>query len=36
MKGWTVPEKLELIRKGRGIAKKFGIPEKTGILSGDG
>ena len=32
--GWTVPEKLELIRKGREIAKKFGIPEKTGILSG--
>jgi putative methanogen marker protein 4 len=32
--GWTVPEKLELIKKGREIAKKFGIPEKTGILSG--
>jgi putative methanogen marker protein 4 len=32
--GWTVPEKLELIRKGQEIAKKFGLPEKTGILSG--
>jgi putative methanogen marker protein 4 len=32
--GWTVPEKLELIRKGKVIAKKFGLPEKTGILSG--
>jgi len=32
--GWTVPEKLELIRKGKIIAKKFGLPEKTGILSG--
>ena len=32
--GWTVPEKLELIKKGKVIAKKFGLPEKTGILSG--
>lgn len=32
--GWTVPEKLELIKKGRIIAKKFSLPEKTGILSG--
>ncbi|RPI39346.1 MAG: phosphotransacetylase [Methanoregulaceae archaeon] len=32
--GWTVAEKLELIKKGRIIAKKFGLPEKTGILSG--
>lgn len=32
--GWTVAEKLELIQKGRIIAKKFGLPEKTGILSG--
>lgn len=32
--GWTVPEKLELIKKGKIIAKKFGLPEKTGILSG--
>ncbi|MFA4876713.1 MAG: methanogenesis marker protein Mmp4/MtxX [Methanoregula sp.] len=32
--GWTVPEKVELIRKGRVIAKKFGLPEKTGVLSG--
>ena len=31
--GWTVPEKLELIKKGRVIAKKFGLP-KNGILSG--
>lgn len=32
--GWTVEEKLELIKKGRVIAKKFGLPEKVGILSG--
>jgi putative methanogen marker protein 4 len=32
--GWTVPEKLELIRKGRIIAKRFGLPEKVGVLSG--
>jgi len=32
--GWTVPEKVELIRKGRIIAKKFGLPEKVGVLSG--
>jgi putative methanogen marker protein 4 len=32
--GWTVAEKLELIKKGRIIAKKFGLPEKTGVLSG--
>jgi putative methanogen marker protein 4 len=32
--GWTVPEKLELIRKGKAIARKFGLPEKTGVLSG--
>ena len=32
--GWTVPEKLELIRKGKEIAKKFGLPEKVAVLSG--
>lgn len=32
--GWTVAEKLALVQKGRVIAKKFGLPEKTGILSG--
>ena len=32
--GWTVPEKLELIRKGKEIAKRIGLSEKTGILSG--
>src|SRR4030042_3786619 len=32
--GWTVPEKLELIRKGRRIAQKFGLAEKVGVLSG--
>ncbi|MDD1685730.1 methanogenesis marker protein Mmp4/MtxX [Methanoregula sp.] len=32
--GWTVPEKIELIKKGKIIAKKFGLPEKTGVLSG--
>jgi putative methanogen marker protein 4 len=32
--GWTVAEKLELIKKGRIIAKKFGLPEEVGVLSG--
>jgi putative methanogen marker protein 4 len=32
--GWTVGEKVELIRKGRDIARKFGLPEKAGVLSG--
>lgn len=32
--GWTVADKLELIKKGRIIARKFGLPEKVGILSG--
>jgi len=32
--GWTVEEKLELINKGRNIAKRFGLPEKVGVLSG--
>ncbi len=32
--GWTVREKLELMKKGRVIARKFGLPEKVGVLSG--
>ncbi len=32
--GWTVAEKLDLIKKGRVIAKKFGLSEKVGVLSG--
>jgi putative methanogen marker protein 4 len=32
--GWTVSNKLGLIAKGRAIAKKFGLPDKVGILSG--
>jgi putative methanogen marker protein 4 len=32
--GWTVGEKIELIQKGKTIAKKFGLPEKVGVLSG--
>ncbi|MCK9579869.1 MAG: methanogenesis marker protein Mmp4/MtxX [Methanoregula sp.] len=32
--GWTVGEKVDLIRKGRVIAKKFGISDKVGVLSG--
>ena len=32
--GWTVQEKLALIAKGRHIAKRFGISEEVGILSG--
>jgi len=32
--GWTIPEKLALIEKGRVLAIKFGLPEKVGVLSG--
>jgi putative methanogen marker protein 4 len=32
--GWTVAEKLELIKKGRVIARRFNLPEKVGVLSG--
>lgn len=32
--GWTVAEKLDLIRKGREIARRFGLPEQVGVLSG--
>jgi putative methanogen marker protein 4 len=32
--GWTIKEKLALIQKGRVLAKKFGLPEKVGVLSG--
>jgi len=32
--GWTVAEKLELIQKGKEIAKRFGLPSKVGVLSG--
>lgn len=32
--GWTVEEKVGLIQKGRTIARKFGLSEKVGVLSG--
>jgi len=32
--GWTVAEKLSLIQKGRDLARRFGLPEKAGVLSG--
>ncbi|MDO9324650.1 MAG: methanogenesis marker protein Mmp4/MtxX [Methanoregula sp.] len=32
--GWTVEQKIDLIKKGRIIAEKFGLPKKVGILSG--
>jgi putative methanogen marker protein 4 len=32
--GWTVQEKLALIKKGKAIAQRFGISEEVGILSG--
>ena len=32
--GWTVADKLALIRKGRLVARRFGLPEKVGVLSG--
>jgi putative methanogen marker protein 4 len=32
--GWTVAEKVELVKKGREIARRFGLSEEAGILSG--
>ncbi|MFA6331332.1 MAG: phosphotransacetylase [Methanoregula sp.] len=32
--GWTIPEKLALIRNGRVLARRFGLPEKVGVVSG--
>jgi putative methanogen marker protein 4 len=32
--GWTVDEKVALVKKGREICTKFGLPDKAGILSG--
>ena len=32
--GWTVAEKISLINDGRDLARRFGIPEKTAVLSG--
>ena len=32
--GWTIPEKLALIRKGLVLARRFGLPEKVGVISG--
>lgn len=32
--GWTVDEKVELIRRGKEIARRFGLPERTCVLSG--
>jgi putative methanogen marker protein 4 len=32
--GWTVQEKITLINSGRRLARHFGLPEKTAVLSG--
>jgi len=32
--GWTVAEKVELIHKGREIARRFGLSKNVGVLSG--
>jgi putative methanogen marker protein 4 len=32
--GWTVADKIALIKKGREIARRIGLPEKVGVLSG--
>jgi len=32
--GWTVAEKVGLIRKGKILAQRFGLPERVGVLSG--
>ena len=32
--GWTVAGKLALIQKGKEIVRRFGLPDKVGVLSG--
>lgn len=32
--GWTIEEKVSLVRDGRDLARRFGLPEKTAVLSG--
>ncbi|HJJ90629.1 MAG TPA: methanogenesis marker protein Mmp4/MtxX [Methanocorpusculum sp.] len=32
--GWTIQEKISLINKARGLARKLGISERTAVLSG--
>jgi len=32
--GWTVAEKLELVRRGRDLAARFGLPGEVALLSG--
>jgi putative methanogen marker protein 4 len=32
--GWTIPEKLAFIEKSRVIARRFGLDERTAVLSG--
>ncbi len=32
--GWTVADKVALIRRGRDLVRFFGLPDKVGILSG--
>lgn len=32
--GWTIQEKISLINDGRELARRFGLPEKTAVLSG--
>lgn len=32
--GWTVSEKLSLIRGGKAIAERLGLPDRVGVLSG--
>jgi len=32
--GWTVTQKISLIKKGQIIARRFGLPDKVGVLSG--
>lgn len=32
--GWTIGEKVSLVQSGRDLARRFGLPEKTAVLSG--
>jgi len=32
--GWTIPEKMTLIQKGRVLARRFGLSEEVAVLSG--
>lgn len=32
--GWTIPQKIDLVERGRRLARKFGLSERVSVLSG--